>query len=577
MRLARFNKRTVLTLFGVCTAFAGETSTVPSSFAAAEGSTMEAVVKDDSNRSHAPNVAVISIPGLSFMEVKDWVQQPQAFPHLKALLERSGVGAMNVRVPGKGMEDVYLSWGAGAPAQTSTELQLMRGTDRIHGEKAAELYRRLTGSGIDTTKVSLLAPNMQEAVRKNRSSRWLSTPGSLGNALAAAGVKAAVWGNADTGSVVSLSDLRARRFAGLLVADEYGQVPVGNTGKPAVVADSQMAFGITTNYSYLAKEWETFRRTNTNANTDKRIGVMELGDWYRLSEEQESYEPARLMEMKSKVFQELDGFVSQLMGGMNPDDELWLLSPAVQKKAAKAKYLLAPVIRYKPDGAAELLTSDTTRRAGVVSFADLAPSLLEGLKVDRPIAAMGFGIQAVPDPNPLGRLLAEVDTMKDIYVWRPTVLYSLAVFEVAGLLLALAAVWWFTAARRGSEAPLPQRAAAALQLPLLFMLLAAPMLLALGYASGTAVSMLVRLAVALGAAAGLSLVLTKLSRERLLPSLAWIGLSGAGLMLWDGFHDAAGMKASLLGYDPMIGARYYGMGNEYMGALLGSGELQRGA
>lgn len=33
------------------------------------------------------------------------------------------------------------------------------------------------------------------------------------------------------------------------------------------------------------------------------------------------------------------------------------------------------------------------------------------------------------------------------------------------------------------------------------------------------------------------------------------------------------MKRSVLGYDPMIGARYYGIGNEYMGILIGAAIL----
>ena len=30
------------------------------------------------------------------------------------------------------------------------------------------------------------------------------------------------------------------------------------------------------------------------------------------------------------------------------------------------------------------------------------------------------------------------------------------------------------------------------------------------------------------------------------------------------------MKVSMLGYDPIGGSRYYGLGNEYMGVLIGS-------
>jgi len=42
-------------------------------------------------------------------------------------------------------------------------------------------------------------------------------------------------------------------------------------------------------------------------------------------------------------------------------------------------------------------------------------------------------------------------------------------------------------------------------------------------------------------------------------------LLSAGLILADTFLDNPLMRLSILGYDPIIGARFYGIGNEYMG------------
>jgi len=49
--------------------------------------------------------------------------------------------------------------------------------------------------------------------------------------------------------------------------------------------------------------------------------------------------------------------------------------------------------------------------------------------------------------------------------------------------------------------------------------------------------------------------------------LAW---AGAALVVVDVLRGAPWMKSSFLGYDPIVGARFYGIGNEYMGFLAGS-------
>src|SRR5690606_32230034 len=58
--------------------------------------------------------------------------------------------------------------------------------------------------------------------------------------------------------------------------------------------------------------------------------------------------------------------------------------------------------------------------------------------------------------------------------------------------------------------------------------------------------------------------------ERLLAVVGIIGSLITIALLADGMFGAVGIKHSLLGYDPVVGARFYGIGNEYMGVLVGS-------
>ena len=52
-----------------------------------------------------------------------------------------------------------------------------------------------------------------------------------------------------------------------------------------------------------------------------------------------------------------------------------------------------------------------------------------------------------------------------------------------------------------------------------------------------------------------------------------MALSTSVLIVADLLSGAEQMKVSVLGYDPVSGARYYGLGNEYMGVLVGSSVL----
>jgi hypothetical protein len=55
--------------------------------------------------------------------------------------------------------------------------------------------------------------------------------------------------------------------------------------------------------------------------------------------------------------------------------------------------------------------------------------------------------------------------------------------------------------------------------------------------------------------------------------LTLIGLANSVVILLDLWRGSPWMKRSFLGYDPLIGARFYGLGNEYAGILLGSSLL----
>ena len=68
----------------------------------------------------------------------------------------------------------------------------------------------------------------------------------------------------------------------------------------------------------------------------------------------------------------------------------------------------------------------------------------------------------------------------------------------------------------------------------------------------------------------LLLVLVNLRCQNQLASIMAVALITAGLIIVDVIRGGVWIRYSFLGYDPVGGARYYGIGNEYMGILIGS-------
>ena len=189
------------------------------------------------------------------------------------------------------------------------------------------------------------------------------------------------------------------------------------------------------------------------------------------------------------------------------------------------------------------LTSDSTRRDGLVLSTDLAPTILERLRLDVPDAMSGSRIRAegTPDPDELASLerrMADVGPRRG-----PVIGLSL----VAWVAVALAAVAAFGA--RGARAALPVVALAGLYVP-------AVLLVAAALDPSEAVE---RLLVGLGCPAlgGATLAVTR--------GYGAVALACAVSVIAyavDVIAGSAFTALSLIGPNPALGVRFYGIGNE---------------
>jgi hypothetical protein len=530
-------------------------------------------------------VTIISIPGLSFLE---W-QEPylSRLPNMRDLIDRGAVGAMNIRTSERGLEDRYLSLGAGTDAVARAENQGFNRSDIIEGHTASELYYRYTD---EWPEGEVVVPHILAVHELNSYRDYGASPGLLGERLQKNGVELYVLGNLDLGMADTHDQGSVKRYAPLMLIDQKGTVRSGNVGAERnLVLDSSRPYGVRSNYAGMYEQWQKAgvkRSKPQTAHMGKKFTVrekseqegrlsigseehlpigsavlMELGDLFRLYQEKSHYSQPRFEEMKRLVLGEIDQFIGKIADEVQKreGDALWIISPEVHPDAEAAKYRLAPVLLLNggmdSDGGV-LLSSPTTRRTGIVSYVDFAPSIWEQFGIPREASVIGYPMR-VDIPGSISFLQRELDRISRVYELRPPMLYSVVIYEIVVLLLSLALLL------RNVKKDLGWLK------PPLFSIIAAPLvMLWMGYFTDCSIAFLTVffLIVLIG-------ISWLASRAKLIEGMAWLSAVCALSILVDGFLGAAAMKHSVLGYDPMIGARYYGIGNEFMGVLIGAAVL----
>lgn len=225
---------------------------------------------------------------------------------------------------------------------------------------------------------------------------------------------------------------------------------------------------------------------------------------------------------------------------------LLVLSPFASDAAYASGHRLTPILMWGPDVPPGLLLSPSTRRAGLVTDTDFAPTVAD---------YFGFGVSDFVT-RPFGQAIRGVPRRSQIAEVRSLEAQSVAQADVLRLMpyAALALAVWV-----GAGTLLLRRAA----LPRLWPL--APPALLLALLLGTsALSVAVWLAVAYGLAALLA------ARRGAAEGLGLVLASTASCLLADMLTGGHLMRRSPLGYSAIEGARFYGIGNEAMGVLLGS-------
>lgn len=497
---------------------------------------------------------IVSIPQYSFAAQRGKVifinmnrttmQAMKDIPTLKKELESRGyVGLMNIRGD-QGTDDKrsLASMGAGGRANVASDTYI---NFKEVTKEESELYKASTGKS--PKKINDLSIN--KSLNDNESKgQYGSTLGSLGQTLSDNNLKVAVLGNSDT---LINGELKEDRDICLLAMDNYGRVADGNIDN-INIEDATMPFGIRTDYDKLTSETKTLYDNND-------VLFVDLGDTYRLDQYKELLNENTYAKMKRKIHDNISDYLNTVFDMVGENDVVYIASAFPSKLAYKNKERLSPIVKFKGNEKG-LLSSSTTRRDGIVANIDVGVDILNefGLKNE---LMVGRAYSLVEKDDNIEFLSHELEKMATVSNIRANVVNTfVGVVSVSWVIGVIAILFRNRISNKEKVFKvLKEFIKLGIIMPLAFILapifnFKTPLLMTVGII-GTTLALY---------------LLGRLLFKDDLKQMGFFALLTITIIVIDCIFGTYLMKNNIMSYDAIVGARYYGVGNEYEGVSIAS-------
>lgn len=500
-------------------------------------------------------------------------------PHIYNLMKKGSTALMNTRPAGsRNTPNAYATIGAGIHVVSSGFAGDAFNTGDTDGISAGISY--IARTGMEPPKEGVVTLGISQIMRANEAADIMYGPGRMGDVLNAAELKTAVVGNGD------IED-EFNRDVVTIAMDKWGRVDYGDVSRDLLVKVPHSALGYQTDYEKLYSRFiEMYGKAD--------FIVVETGDTYRAEELADSVFPEIMAGEKRIALSKADAFVGRVLESVDLENTMIIVtSPHPSKAGLKINNYMTPLIVYgggaEPSGAepggtnsqqvqgardgrktfdAGFLTSGTTRRQGVVANTDIFPTVLEFFGLDIPAGTEGRVLETVPvgtvtngqrvdTEGTVINTLAQMNSdMVFVYNARPVLVKGYVGLQIIVMVLVIAImVLWphFLKFLR----------------PGLLWLMAVPLSLLL-IGGLRFVSLPLYTLIAIVVAALVVIGAYTFGGKRDLDLFIIIGLVTVVAVLADVATGSTLIKNSTLGYDPMAGSRYYGIGNEFMGVVIGA-------
>lgn len=479
-------------------------------------------------------VLIIDIPRLVFEDIND-------APNLEGFLAGGAVGLVTVPTEPLTFEKVYLGFNSGTQLRTPSQdsLLIFNTTEDYRHLPAGELYQALTG--YRTGAQGGVHLGLGKIIQLNSGSAFQNV-GRFGRLLHQNSLRTAAIGNADTES--------PNRSGALLLMDEKGLIDLAALGKETLKRDPGFPFELVTDEDQIFAYWLKFKK-------EADVIVITLGDFERLERFAPYLSEERWSFYRRAIIERYDRLLGRLQATIERDTTLTMLFTGVgPQRKTKAENKLTPVAVVMPGLKPGIIYSPGTRKPGIISLYDLPATVLNFLEIKKTGRFNGQNLRSVPgDWQRAASALPELIRNYQIRLPLLTIYAYLLIGSILAGITGLIFKW-----RPVVFKALTYTYLGLAMVPAAFLIMA--VFNPLNWFAITGLTS--------GLIALMMLAAFRLKGEDPFRILSLISLATVIIIVIDGLGNGFLEAKSFLGYSVVAGARFYGIGNEYLGFLLGA-------
>lgn len=461
----------------------------------------------------------------------------------KKLNKEGYIGLMNIRGD-RGTDDRRSYAAIGAGGKVTMPSQSLINFEEVNKDNGVA-YKAETGH--NPKKINDMTINYSLSENLENGS-YGSKLGSLGQTLADKKIKTSVIGNADK---VNNGELLKNRNIALMAMDNIGRVESGNVDN-INIKDNTMPYGMRTDYDKLKNETKKFY-------DDSEVVFIELGDTYRLDEYKNYLNDKTYKNMKNKIYKNIDSYLKEVFKTVNENDTVYIMSTFPSKKDYKEQKRLSPIIKFEGSGKG-VLRSATTRRDGVVGNIDIGVDILSKFGIENP-QMVGKKLIKVDKKDNINFINHEFEKMVSMIGIRSTIVNtSVGIVAVAGVIATILLLFFRDKLPKKEMifSILKEFLKLGILIPLVFIV--SPIF---NFSTKGSITMGI-----LGTLVAFYIIGKKLFKDDI-AYMGFFSILTIIVIVIDSMFGTHLMQNNIMSYDAIIGARYYGIGNEYEGITIG--------
>lgn len=481
------------------------------------------------------NVYVVVVNKLSLLDI-------EKMPHVKSLIDNGSFGLMNVRgINGYNGAECFATINSSSKTYASNISSQFFNLDYEH----KKLYENKVGS-IDG-EFSVANIEVGRLYNQNEDNKYAPYIGALGDSLHNGGLKTAIFGNSDT-------DEEIIRYASLIPMDSKGLVDYGNVDN-VLISDNIYPYGLKTDYDKILDEVKKVR-------SKASLIVIDTGDLTRLYSYSNSLSDSVFIEKREMILKDIDNFVGNLVDEIDKERSLLIIISPNSSDDRIDESKLSPIVLWGKDVNKGIITSSTTNRKGIVANLDIGPTITDFLNITM-IKKSGNVIDWLDEDNAYDFVVNMNSRINITSKVRSKTLTTYGIFSVIVMLLVLITL--------SLKIKIDNRIGSILEI-LLINLYSLPLVFLL--VSLLNINNMLKFLFGLVIFISLFIVISvKCNRKKLLHLITFFYFI---LITLDILTDELFSKFSVLSHDPIIGARYFGVGNEMVGLFLAVSMLSLG-